>query len=381
MFEKTKKFCDSFLDLGVPGFDLAVYKGGECILRYMNGYSDFENKIKMNGKEKYNVYSCSKIITCTTALMLIEQGLFDLEDKLSDYMPEFKEMMVKTENGIKKAENPILIKNLFDMTAGFSYDTETETLMKCKSDTNGKCPTREVMKYLAKEPLCFEPGSRWQYSLCHDILAALIEVVAGMKFEDYTKKYIFDVIGMNDTTFLLPNDEIESVACQYRFEDGKLVNIGKEIPIFKFGTEYASGGAGAISTVDDFMKFLEALRKGELLKSETLQLMITDQLPDSIKHTYWTPETQDYGYGLGVRCPIGDEIRIDFGWGGAASAYFAIDLENEITLYFAGHLLSSPAQSLRSKLYRFIRAEILNEEEFKYIENDLKEIKDYNLTY
>ena len=347
----------------------------------MNGYSDFENKIKMNGKEKYNVYSCSKIITCTAALMLIEQGLFDLEDKLSDYMPEFKEMMVKTENGIKKAENPILIKNLFDMTAGFSYDTETETLMKCKSDTNGKCPTREVMKYLAKEPLCFEPGSRWQYSLCHDILAALIEVVAGMKFEDYTKKYIFDVIGMNDTTFLLSDDEIESVACQYRFEDGKLVNIGKEIPIFKFGTEYASGGAGAISTVDDFMKFLEALRKGELLKSETLQLMITDQLPDSIKHTYWTPETQDYGYGLGVRCPIGDEIRIDFGWGGAASAYFAIDLENEITLYFAGHLLSSPAQSLRSKLYRFIRAEILNEEEFKYIENDLKEIKDYNLTY
>lgn len=381
MFEKTKKFCDSFLELGVPGFDLAVYKGGECILRYMNGYSDFENKIKMNGKEKYNVYSCSKIITCTATLMLMEQGFFSLEDELSDYMPEFKDMMVKTENGIKKAENPILIKNLFDMTAGFSYDTETESIIKCKNDTNGKCPTREVMKYLAKEPLCFEPGSRWQYSLCHDILAALIEVVTGIKFEVYTKKYIFDVIGMYDTTFLLPDDEIESVACQYRFENGKLVNIGKEIPIFKFGTEYASGGAGAISTVDDFMKFLEALRKGELLKSETLQLMITDQLPDNIKHTYWTPETQDYGYGLGVRCPIGDEIRIDFGWGGAASAYFAIDLENEITLYFAGHLLSSPAQSLRSKLYRFIRAEILNEEEFKYIEKDLKEIKDYNLTY
>jgi len=108
--------------------------------------------------------------------------------------------------------------------------------------------------------------------------------------------------------------------------------------------------------------------------------MITDQLPDDIKHTYWTPETQDYGYGLGVRCPIGDKICIDFGWGGAASAYMAIDLENEITIYFAGHLLSSPAQSLRSKLYRFIRAEIINQGEFEYIE-DLKEIKDYNLTY
>jgi len=380
VFEKTKKFCDSFLDLGVPGFDLAVYKSGECILRYMNGYSDFENKIKINGKEKYNVYSCSKIITCTAALMLMEQGLFSLDDKLSDYMPEFENMKVKTEKGIEDAKNPILIRNLFDMTAGFSYDTQSPQILKCIEETKGKCPTREVMKYLAKEPLCFEPGAKWQYGLCHDILAALIEVVTGIKFEDYTKIYIFDVVGMKDTTFMLPDDETKSLACQYRFEDGKLVNIGKDIFIFKLGTEYASGGAGAISTVDDFIKFLEALRKGELLKSETLQLMITDQLPDDIKHTYWTPETQDYGYGLGVRCPIGDKICIDFGWGGAASAYMAIDLENEITIYFAGHLLSSPAQSLRSKLYRFIRAEIINQGEFEYIE-DLKEIKDYNLTY
>ena len=60
MFEKTKKFCDSLLDMGVPGFDLAVFKGGECILRHFNGYSDLENKVKMNGKERYNIYSCSK---------------------------------------------------------------------------------------------------------------------------------------------------------------------------------------------------------------------------------------------------------------------------------------------------------------------------------
>ena len=108
MFEKTKAFCDSFLDMGVPGFDLAVYKGGECVLRYMNGYSDLENKVKMNGKERYNIYSCSKVITCTAALQLWEKGLFSLEDKLSDYMPEFKEMTVRTDDGIKKAENPIL---------------------------------------------------------------------------------------------------------------------------------------------------------------------------------------------------------------------------------------------------------------------------------
>ena len=85
MFEKTKKFCDSLLDMGVPGFDLAVFKGGKPILRYMNGYSDIEKKIKINGKEKYNIYSCSKVITATAALQLWEKGLFSLEDKLSDY--------------------------------------------------------------------------------------------------------------------------------------------------------------------------------------------------------------------------------------------------------------------------------------------------------
>ena len=102
MFEITKNFCDSFLELGVPGFDLAVYKDGNCILRHMNGYSDYENKVKINGSERYNIYSCSKVITCTAALQLWERGLFSLEDKLSDYMTEFKEMTVRTESGIKK---------------------------------------------------------------------------------------------------------------------------------------------------------------------------------------------------------------------------------------------------------------------------------------
>ena len=115
MFEKLKKFCDSFLEFGVPGFDLAVYKDGECVLRHMNGYSDLENMVKISGKERYNIYSCSKAFTCTAALQLFEKRLFSLEDKLSDYMPEFDEMTIRTESGIKKAEKPILIKHLFEM--------------------------------------------------------------------------------------------------------------------------------------------------------------------------------------------------------------------------------------------------------------------------
>ena len=379
MFEKTKAFCDSFLELGVPGFDLAVYQDGKCILRHMNGYSDLENKVKMTGDERYNIYSCSKVITCVAAMQLWEKGLFSLEDKLSDYMPEFNDMTVKTENGIQKAEHPILIRHLFEMTAGFSYHCRSPHIITAISETDGRCPTRETMKYLAKEPLLFEPGDRWEYSLCHDVLAALVEIISGEKFETYVKKNIFDIVGMSRSSFMLPEEELNTIAEQYRFENGRAVNVGKNIVSYKLGSEYASGGAGGISTVDDYIKFLEALRTHKLLKVETLKLMMTDRLTEWQKRTYWTQAT--HGYGLGVRCPKGNKQYTDFGWGGAACAYLAVDVENKISLFFGAHLLSSPAQGLRSMLYRFIRAELIDRGELDSLYKDLKELHNYNLTY
>ena len=379
MFENLKKFCDSFITLGVPGIDLCVYKDGECVLRYMNGYSDLENKVKINGKERYNIYSCSKVITCTAALMLYEKGLYSLGDKLSDYMSEFKDMTVMTEDGIKKAENPILIKHLFEMTAGFTYDCSSPELKKALEETDGRCPTRETMKYLAKEPLAFEPGDRWNYSLCHDVLAAFVEVVSGEKFEDYVKKNIFDVLGMNNTTFMLPESGLDSIAPQYAFKDGKATDIGKPIYNYKIGSEYASGGAGGISTVDDYIKFLEGLRTYKLIKKETLELMMTDRLTEEQKRTYWTKDT--HGYGLGVRCPKGDEKYIDFGWGGAAGAYLAIDVKNGISVYLGCHLLSSPVQGMRSMMYRFVMAELYDKSDIENIYNTLENLYDYKLTY
>ena len=114
-----------------------------------------------------------------------------MKDKLSDYLPEFKEMNVQTDTGIQKAKKLVLIKHLFEMTAGFSYNLASEQLLLCQKETADRCPTRETMKYLAKEPLLFEPGERWEYSLCHDVLAALVEVTSGEKFEDYIEKHIF----------------------------------------------------------------------------------------------------------------------------------------------------------------------------------------------
>ncbi len=124
MFEKLKKFCDSFLDLGVPGFDLVVYKDGECILRYMNGYSDLENKIKINGNERYNIYSCSKVITCTAALQLMEKGLFSLEDsnsKWEDYH-EASSDYIKDMFG-ERLSGAIITENSNDCASGITAKT------------------------------------------------------------------------------------------------------------------------------------------------------------------------------------------------------------------------------------------------------------------
>ena len=379
MLENTKKFCDSFLDLGLPGFDLAVYRGGEPILRHMGGYSSLEEKTPITGRERYNIYSCSKPITCTAALQLYERGLFSLDDRLSDYMPEFADMMVYREGKTVPAEKPIFIKNLFEMNAGFSYNCSSPELLRAREETGGRCPTREVMRYLAREPLLFEPGERYQYSLCHDVLAALVEVISGERFECYVKGHIFDVAGMEKSTFMLPDSELDTIAEQYRVVDGVTTNIGKRIFVYKFGDEYASGGAGCISTVDDYMKFLEALRTHKLISEETLTLMTTDRLTDSTRSTYTAAST--HGYGLGVRCKGPSEKYTDFGWGGAAGAFLAVDMESEISLYFGTHLLASPVQGLRSMLFRMVRAELFEPSDLKAIEGELAGLYNYKLTY
>lgn len=350
MFEKTKALCDSFLGMGVPGFDLIVYKDGKQLLRYMGGFSDLENRLPTNGKEKYSIYSCSKPITVTAAMQLWEKGLFSLEDELSRYMPEFETMTIRTADGIVPAKNPIRIHNLFEMTAGFSYNINSPQLVKLREETGGVCATRDFARALAAEPLHFEPGERYQYSLCHDVLAALVEVLSGQYFEDYVREHIFEPLGMEHSDFLLPIERYEEVAAHYVFkaELGKPV-LRSKVPSYRIGTRHASGGASCVSTVEDYIKFAEALRTGEtLLKRSTIRLMTTDRLTEQQRRTF-TMTT--HGYGLGMRAPLDGHMRRDYGWGGAAGAFLAVDEENGISLFYVQHMLSSPNQGLRNSLY------------------------------
>lgn len=375
MFEKVIALADSFLDMGIPGYDLVIYKDGKQLLRHWNGYADLETKTPINGDEVYDIYSCSKLMTCIAALQLWEKGLFALEDRLADYMPEFSQMTVQTENGIVPAKNPILIKHLFEMTAGFSYDMKSPAVVACQAATDGKCPTREFMRYLAKEPLLFEPGDQYKYSLCHDVLLALVEVLSGQDFESYAKENIYTPAGMVNTTFLPRYDQIKNFAKKYFYNSQTGIMKPITTNSYRVGSEYISGGAGAVSTVEDFIRLLEAVRTGKLLKPETVRLMGTDRLTDYQKRTFPVAETR--GYGLGVRTPKEGHPHKEFGWGGAAGAYWAIDLTHNVTVFYAQHVLASPNNDLRKDIYSLVFDQLTGMQTCDFTRSETQK----NLTY
>ena len=348
MFENTKALCESFLSMGVPFFDILVYKDGKELFRHNGGYIDLENKIPVKGNELFNIYSCSKPITVTAAMQLWEKGLFDLEDKVSKYLPEFENMTVRQADGsVVPAKNPMLIRQLFTMSAGLSYDLRSPWLEQLKTDTDGRCPTREFARYLAKEPLYSEPGTEYRYSLGHDVLAALVEVLSGEKFEDYTRRHIFEPMGMTRTDFLKDPATYDEIATHYVFRDGK-AQLRPKWPAYRLGTEHASGGAGCVSTTEEYIRFMEGLRTCKLLKKATIDLIRRDWLNDSEKQTY---PLGSYNYGLGMRSRKPGDDHNDFGWGGAAGATLHIDMEHGLSVFYVQHLTLSPNQAIRTRVY------------------------------
>ena len=356
-FAPLAQYLDDLPSLGFwPGNDCLVMFRGEPVFRHQTGFADLEAKAPMTGRERVNLYSCSKIATCVAALQLFEKGLFKLDDPLADYMPEFTDMMVLEDGKARPAKGPILIWHLFSMTAGFSYDLTSPSLAAFRAE-NPACPTRELIRHLAADPLHFDPGTRWNYSLCHDVLAALVEVLSGQLFADYAHDHIFAPLGMEKTTFLMPDSEFGTIAPQYRYnaKENAPVLVGPAIQPYKPGAEYASGGADCISTCDDYVKLLEALRVGDvILKKETIDVMTTDRLTDETRPYSWNP---DYGYGLGVRCKsaILPDGNADFGWGGAAGSLSVIDREHEFSIMLVQHMLASPGPALRWKLVPLVR--------------------------
>lgn len=344
-FSKLTEFLESLNDrFGIRGGDLIVNKDGVTVYRHQFGYSDKECKRRVQGNEIYRIYSASKVITCTAIMKLVTEGKLGLYDCLYDYIPEFKDVVVLKGEKTVKAQNPIRIIDLMQMAAGMTYDCSHPVIKAYREETGGKCDTLGTVRRMAQMPLTFEPSTSYQYSLCHDVLGGVIEVVSGMKLSDFMKENFFIPLEMKQTDYKYSfgSEDRRFWRETYDAKTGTTTDVEDDSNWFELGSEYESGGAGVITTVDDYIKFAQMLCDGGVTK-DGKRLIAFDGI-DLMRKTF--NESQDgfdmpdYRYALGVRTHISNEEGYsksglyEFGWDGAFGAYTEIDIENGIAVYF-----------------------------------------------
>lgn len=373
-FKNLERLMDSFDQLGVSGMDCVVYKNHSQIFRYSSGYSDVEKHIPVDPNALYNIYSATKIITCVAAMQLVERGQLCLSDALYDYLPEYKDMFVKYGTfAISPAKRHIRIVDLFTMCAGLSYDLDTPEMRKLIADTNKDFGTRDFVKALSKEPLLFEPGEGWNYSYCHDVLGAVIEVVSGMSFGDYLKRNIFEPLGMKETGFTVPAEKMSRIAPQYEY-DSKTRSIRRVSSdcTGAAGMRHESGGGGLISSTSDYILFADALACGgigasgeKIISENTINLMRRNQLKGKCLQNFKNMVLSDgigYGLGVGVVTDSAAAYRLvpenSFYWGGLGGVQNLIDPSNNMSYFVAQHTLNSPKELIEPKMLNTIYSSI-----------------------
>jgi CubicO group peptidase (beta-lactamase class C family) len=353
-FDDLKAYQDSLQKYGIGGNDLAVYVNFKPVYRYMTGWQNMEERRQITKDTMYKMFSMTKPVTVTAAMQLYECGFFQLDDELSKYLPEFTNMQVYEKSAvgttrIVPAKEPIRIRHLFEMTAGFDYSRDSEEMKQWISEANTNHTLADFTRVIAKIPLQFEPGTHWLYSVAHDVLARLVEVLTGMTIGEYMKKYVFDPVGMTSATFHMTAEQERNLCVHYKL--GTNGNLERENYVSMYsGPRMEGGGAGLVMTVDDYAKFTAMLanrgvaENGErILAGATVDLIRTNRLTGSLLEDYVNvfPACAGYGYGLGVRTLI-DRARSgalsplgEFGWSGVLGTYMAADPTNKVAIVHA----------------------------------------------
>ena len=341
-------------EMKVPGCDIKIIRGHETLLRYHSGTRDYGHCQAVRKNDIYLLFSCTKPITCAAAMRLVEKGSIRLDDPVSKYLPEFKNAFLLKDGKPVAPQNTMTVRHLFTMSAGFNYDRDTQPIRDVIA-ADPHAGTVDIVNALVRSPLQFEPGSKFLYSMCHDILAAVVEVASGMRFSQYLKETIFDPLGMKDTTFHITDAQKQRLSAVFEsLEKGVCQPYSMECD-FTLTDRYESGGAGLYSTVDDYSLFADAMANGgigatgkQILKAETIDLMRTEQLGNyTMDPRFGCAAGPGYGYGLGVRTLIdkseGQRSSLgEFGWDGAAGSYVMIDPKYNLSIFFAMHVRAWP---------------------------------------
>lgn len=347
----------SFVNSGkIAGTSVLIFEKNKEVYFNAFGYADREAKVPMDRNTIVRIYSMTKPVTGVALMTLYEKGAFQLDEPVSKYAPEFTDM--KVYKGVdasgnlilEPAKRPITIRDLTRHTAGFATGTDLpglSELVKKTDPMNPKNTLSEMAKKLASLPLLFHPGDQWAYGPSVDVQAFLVERISGKPFDQYIKETILDPLGMTNTRYIVPENDRKRFAATYRrSDDDKLTRIPDEENTFNIKDwPLKPGGFGLTSTLDDYMKFARmlvnkgTLGKAAILKPETVKLMATSHLSDSITQRMWLPSKGQVGFGIDfavrLRQPASKEenngVVGEFFWDGAASTLFWVDPVNDLT--------------------------------------------------
>ena len=382
----------------LAGASTMICRNGRIGYLESAGQSDRENGKPFDASTIVRIFSMTKPITSVAAMMLYEEGRYQLDDPVAKYLPEFTDTKVwRGEGSLENLEDqtsPMLVKHLFMHTSGLTYGFMNANVVdqehrNQKIEFPGTAGTLEdLVKRLAGIPLIAQPGTQWNYSVSTDVLGRLVEVWSGLSLEAFFKERILEPLGMHDTGFSVTKGNRDRFASLYSPLSGAdMSNVGKKSvsdsrqmkPGLKLQepaatsrylkpTKLFSGGGGLTGTIGDYARFCQMLLNGgeldgeRLLSPITVNYMRSNQLPDNadmaaMGQPVWSETSYDgIGFGLGfavVIDPPKASIITSVGehhWGGAASTFFWIDPQEDLFVVFFTQLMPSSSYPIRREL-------------------------------
>ena len=385
---RIPQYFDTYIDKGrLPCVAALVARGGQVAHLSFRGATEMGGSRAIDADTIYRIYSMTKPITSVAAMMLFEEGALRLDHEVFRYIPEFQDTMVLGDDGkLVKPARAMTVRDLFTHTSGLSYsflmqgavdkyyrDNKLE-YSQWKGDLASFCQA------LAKAPLVFSPGDRWNYSNSTDVLGRVVEVASGMSLDQFFQTRIFGPLGMKDTGFHVPAESVDRLMACYRRDPVSgvisLADPGGAASAYAKPPNVFSGGGGLASTIGDYFRFCLMLANGgeldgvRLLSPKTLEFMTMNHLPDNktLKDmgdkTFSESRMDGSGFGLGWAVTT-DVVATTqpgsigtFSWGGMASTFFWIDPVEDLIAIQMTQLMPSGAYPIRPQFQQLVYAAI-----------------------
>ena len=394
-------FKEKYIQNGkLAGIQTLVARKGKVVHFKSTGLRDVENNKKIEKDTIFRIYSMTKPITSVALMQLFEQGLFQLADPVSKFLPEFKNPKVFLSGSYphfmtSPAEREITIRDLLTHTAGLTYGFHYRTNVDHAyrkvwsgprgDNTDFSFPPLDLenfSKSIASLPLEFSPGDKWNYSVATDICGRLVEVLSDMTLDAYFSKYIFKPLKMKDTSFYVPKNKLSRFAACYERtpkEYLKLQDSGDAKSGYSSMPLHLSGGGGLVSTTEDYFNFCQMLLNGglfegkRLLSRKTIELMTSNHLPGNQDMVTMGSEGSfseirykgvGFGLGFGVNIYLADTQNSgsvgSYNWGGAASTFFWVDPKEELICILMTQLMPSGYYPIRMQMQSMVYSSFID---------------------